>query len=265
MATNTLAKLTELFEKQIGVKEKGNNNVIYNTHYYGHEVSGDAYPWCCAFIWDVFRMAGLSHLFVGGQMTAYCPFVVNYARNNNQWVTKGYKPGDLLLYDWNGDGVADHIGFCTSWSGSKGQAIEGNTSGKGGDGVYLTDRTSKQVMGAYRPDYTGSHSTTPATPPSTPISTPAPTGEQFTYVVQYGDCLWNIALKYLGAGIKYQEIMDLNGMKSSAIDVGQVLLIPGKDDRKTFSVTVSAKTYKALKAKSEAANLTIGQIIDTLI
>ena len=131
MATQ-LEDLTELFKKQIGVKETPVNNVIYNTHYYGHEVSGAEYPWCCAFIWDVFRMAGLSQLFCGGQKTAYCPFVVNYAKQNKQWVTDSFRHGDLLLYDWNGDGVADHIGFVVEWSGGKGLVIEGNTGGSGG-------------------------------------------------------------------------------------------------------------------------------------
>lgn len=258
----SLTKITELFEKQIGVREKGNNNVIYNTHYYGNEVSGDAYPWCCAFIWDVFRMAGASDLFVGGQKTAYCPFVVDYARTHNQWVTKGYRPGDLLLYDWNNDGVADHIGFCTSWSGSKGQAIEGNTSGPGGDGVYLTNRTTAQVMGAYRPKYGDSSVPDPAPTQSAPSD---PGAERDTYVVQEGDSLWAIAQRFLGAGIKYQEIADLNGLKSTWIYPGQVLVLPTESDRKTFSVTVAADTYKALKARAEAAGLTIGQIIDTLI
>lgn len=258
---NKLDELTELFKKQIGVKEKGNNNVIYNTHYYGNEVSGDAYPWCCAFIWDVFRMAGLSPLFVGGQKTAYCPFVVDYARNHNQWVTKGYRHGDLLLYDWNGDGVADHIGFCVEWDGSKGLVIEGNTSGPQGDGVYWVTRTSKQVLGAYRPKYDDSSMPDPG-----PVPTPsAPDTDRDTYIVQDGDSLWAIAQRFLGAGIKYQEIADLNGLKSTWIYPGQVLLLPTESDRKTFSVTVAAETYKQLKARATAQNLTIGQIIDSLI
>ena len=40
----------------LGTYDGGNNNVIFNTHYYGKAVSGSAYPWCCAFVWDIFRM-----------------------------------------------------------------------------------------------------------------------------------------------------------------------------------------------------------------
>ena len=32
----------------IGTYDDGNNNVIFNTDFYGKEVSGSNYPWCCA-------------------------------------------------------------------------------------------------------------------------------------------------------------------------------------------------------------------------
>ena len=37
---------------QVGVLESpaGSNKVKYNTAFYGREVSGNAYPWCMAFI-----------------------------------------------------------------------------------------------------------------------------------------------------------------------------------------------------------------------
>ena len=38
---------------QIGVKESpsGSNHVKYNTEYYGRDVRGSAYPWCCVWVW----------------------------------------------------------------------------------------------------------------------------------------------------------------------------------------------------------------------
>ena len=50
-----------------------------------------------------------------------------------------------------------------------------------------------------------------------------------TYTVKQGDCLWNIAKKYLGNGRRYQEIYELNKDKiknPNQIYPGQVLLIP---------------------------------------
>lgn len=57
-------KILELARSQLGVKEApaGSNRVKYNTAYYGREVSGGAYPWCCAFIWWLFREAGAPEL-----------------------------------------------------------------------------------------------------------------------------------------------------------------------------------------------------------
>lgn len=60
-AEQTAARLLEIAESQVGVKESpsGSNNVKYNTWYYGHAVSGDAYPWCCVFVeWCFAVLAG---------------------------------------------------------------------------------------------------------------------------------------------------------------------------------------------------------------
>lgn len=50
-----------------------------------------------------------------------------------------------------------------------------------------------------------------------------------TYTVKKGDCLWNIAKKYLGNGARYTEIYNLNKDKiknPNLIYVGQVLTLP---------------------------------------
>jgi len=46
------------------------------------------------------------------------------------------------------------------------------------------------------------------------------------YTVKKGDTLWDIAKKYLGSGARYTEIVKLNGLKTSVINVGQKLKIP---------------------------------------
>jgi len=125
-----MKQLTEWFKAQVGIQEKEENNVIYNTIYYGREVSGDNFPWCCAFIWVGFNENNMSSLFCGGTKTAYCPFVVHWARTHNQWITSGYREGDLILFDWDSDGVADHIGYCIGVNGNTVIAIEGNAGDK---------------------------------------------------------------------------------------------------------------------------------------
>ena len=178
-----LETLKAAFRSKVGIRESGENAVIFNTHYYGHEVNGPQYPWCCAFIWDVFRECGLSRLFCGGQKTAYCPFVVNWARVNGQWVTGGYKVGDLLLYDWDGDGKADHIGFCTAWVGSFGTAIEGNYQGM----VKEVSRRPGEILGALRPSYDAGSAGNEATPEPAETPAGAATGAVALPIVRRGD------------------------------------------------------------------------------
>lgn len=115
----------------LGVHEEppGSNNVIFNTDYYGYPVSGASYPWCCAYVWDIFRMAGASELFYDGRKTAYCPTVAQWAYETGRDRTfDEAEYGDLVLFDWDGDGVADHIGFVVGLNGGVLETIEGNTS-----------------------------------------------------------------------------------------------------------------------------------------
>ncbi|WP_253285667.1 CHAP domain-containing protein [Oscillibacter sp. MSJ-31] len=83
------------------------------------------------------------------------------AQAHGQWVTKGYRPGDVLIYDLPGTAYkTDHCGICESVSGQYVTAIEGNTSNgntgsqSNGDGVYRRKRKMSLVLGAYRPKYT---------------------------------------------------------------------------------------------------------------
>ena len=142
----------------LGVKEvpSGSNNVLFNTDYYGRAVSGYSYPWCCSFIWDIFRMCGASDLFYNGGKTAYVPAVVNWARKEGLIVDKkSGRYGDIITFDWDGDGVADHIGFIESYNGVY-HTIEGNTAvGNDSNGgcVMRRDRNVSTVLSVIRPRY----------------------------------------------------------------------------------------------------------------
>ncbi len=63
---------------------------------------------------------------------------------------------------------------------------------------------------------------TPGTPPPTPARTP--TAVMMTYIVQEGDTLYDIALRY---GVDMDEIIAINGLEDpNTLYVGQELLIP---------------------------------------
>lgn len=144
----------------IGTEENppGSNNVIFNTDYYGGPVNGSWYPWCCAFVWDIFRMCGLSSLFYDGKKTAYCPTVYNWAKQKGLLVPKSEaKYGDIVLFDWGGDGVADHIGLVETCNTGGCLTIEGNTSSgndSNGGKVMRRTRYASQIQAIVRPKYT---------------------------------------------------------------------------------------------------------------
>lgn len=154
----TFEKILTLARAQIGVKEYpyGSNKVKYNTAYYGREVSGSEYPWCCSFVWWLFNQAGASKLFFGGDKTAYCPALLNFHKKNGQLVTSGYKPGDIIFFNFSGGKNAQHVGVCEIWDGKRITTIDGNTgSGNEANGGAVMRRTrdEKYIVGAYRPNY----------------------------------------------------------------------------------------------------------------
>lgn len=151
----TADKILSVAKKEIGTKENpaGSNKVKYNTAYYGKTVVGSAYPWCCTFVWWVFREAGASSLFYGGQKTAYCPTLMDY--HKKQSVTD-YKPGDIVFFNFSGKTSASHVGICTAWDGTNITTIDGNTGTDdeaNGGAVMLRKRNKKYIVGVIRPAY----------------------------------------------------------------------------------------------------------------
>ena len=143
--------------REIGVKELPTNRVKYNTEYYGVEVSGNAYAWCCSFVWWVFKHANASDLFYCGKKTAYCPSVDAWGQANNLCVDKrSGKYGDIVLFDWDG-GSADHIGFIERNNGDGTyDTIEGNTSisnNSNGGMVMRRTRSVSCIKRIIRPEY----------------------------------------------------------------------------------------------------------------
>lgn len=146
--------------KYIGVKESpaNSNNVIFNTHFYGRNVNGAAYPWCCAFVWDVFRMVGASKQFCGGLKTAYCPAVESYAAAHGRKIDfSEAKAGDIVLFCFSKKNVAEHIGIVEKWNADGTiNCIEGNTSvtsNDNGGSVMRRTRSRSVVRSIYRPEY----------------------------------------------------------------------------------------------------------------
>ena len=151
----TANDILEIARSQIGTKESPakSDNVKYNTAYYGREVSDGKHPWCAVFVWWVFREAGASDLYYGGDKTAYCPTLMSF--HKKQAVTD-YRPGDIVFFNFSGKSAAGHVGICESWDGTYITTIDGNTgsaSEDNGGAVLRRRRHKKFIVGAYRPEY----------------------------------------------------------------------------------------------------------------
>jgi len=152
----TAEKVLNIAKGELGCKESpaGSNRVKYNTAYYGREVSGKGYPWCCVFVWWVFQKAGAAGLFFAGERTAYCPTLMSY--HKAQWVKGDYRPGDVIFFNFSGRSTAAHVGICEEWDGTCITTIDGNTGEENeanGGAVMRRIRNRKYIVGAYRPDY----------------------------------------------------------------------------------------------------------------
>ena len=140
---------------ELGAKESpaNSNNVKYNTWYYGRVVSGAAYPWCMACVQWVFAQAGVSL----PMRTDSCGLLMEAAKKSGQWVTKDFRPGDVVIYDFPGGAATDHCGIIEKVSLIGVTAIEGNTSQAGsqsnGGMVCRKTRPYSQIVGVVRPNY----------------------------------------------------------------------------------------------------------------
>lgn len=133
----------------------GSNNVKYNTTYYGREVSGTSYAWCAVFVWWLFQQAFAPQLYYDGKPCAYVPTLVSWARAKGLLVDTP-QPGDLVCFDFNANGVADHIGICESFDGRYVTTIDGNTgttSESNGGCVMRRKRLKRYIVDVIRPAY----------------------------------------------------------------------------------------------------------------
>lgn len=121
-----MTKIIEIAEKEIGYSEVPANS---NKTKYGKWFGLDGVAWCGMFVSWCYDKAGLPLGNIGftkgfaGCQTA----VAHYSKKGK--VTKTPVPGDIVFFDWNGDGRYDHTGlFVKDIDGTSFETIEGNTS-----------------------------------------------------------------------------------------------------------------------------------------
>ena len=116
--TSGLAQKIVNYElSQVGVSDyQGNNNVPYNTWYYGRTVNGSGYAWCMAF--QAYSANQFGVLNTAIPKTASCTQAVNWYKNRGQFhYSKFYggnytpKAGDLVFYYDTSSKSICHVGM----------------------------------------------------------------------------------------------------------------------------------------------------------
>ncbi|MEO7765835.1 MAG: peptidoglycan-binding protein [Ferruginibacter sp.] len=132
---------------QNGTKESPANS---NKTIYGQWYGLNGEKWCAIFVSWVYDHAG-HHLEKVDTANGYqsCQSGFNFWKRKNRF-TKEPQAGDIVLYDWTGDGHCDHTGIFVKWldaAKTKFQSWEGNTAqGNDSDGGQVMLRERKKTM-----------------------------------------------------------------------------------------------------------------------
>ena len=140
--------------KFVNGKRPGNQNTVDIALSQVGNVGGQPYwswygfnsrvEWCACYVSWVLNQAGY-----GEPKFAACQSQgIPYFSSNGRWASRGYKdlaPGDVIFFDWEGDGTSDHVGIVIGTDGSRVYTVEGNS----GDACKVRDYdlTSSVIMG----------------------------------------------------------------------------------------------------------------------
>ena len=148
-------KVNDVIDKalaEVGIKEypPNSNKVKYNTFFYGKEVSGSQYPWCCAFVWWIMSSCGIPV-----PKTALCTTMGEYFKKVGRWHSDP-QPGDVVFFKFKTNNRwTNHVGIVVDVKGKEITTVEGNTSINSDDngGAVMKRKRSSNIVGYGRPQY----------------------------------------------------------------------------------------------------------------
>lgn len=99
--------------------------------------------WCACFVsW----CADECGLITSGAVPKFasCPAGVEWFRNNGKWKDNNYKPeaGIIIFFDWDRNGVSDHVGIVEKCENGRVYTIEGNSGDAVRQEIYLDNSVS---------------------------------------------------------------------------------------------------------------------------
>lgn len=142
------SRILAIAQAEVGNVEASNNNDGSVTKYPNYFGRGQE-SYCADFTSWVLTHAG------GSLNDPWCPSIKNTLINTGNWKGRSNpQPGDIVLFDWDHDNVADHVGLVKAVNGNGTiTTIEGNTGGGpfGQEGVWEKTRTWDFIMGFGNP------------------------------------------------------------------------------------------------------------------
>lgn len=128
------AKMVALAQQELGVSETGDTNESARIREYRTATAGAEStpgPWCAYFVSYLAKEAG-APIGAGGNGTGYVPTLEAWGKQENRFTQFGSgtpEPGDIVIFNWGGSGVADHTGIVERVDADgRIHTIEGNSS-----------------------------------------------------------------------------------------------------------------------------------------
>ena len=117
--------------------------------WYGYN---DRVEWCAIFVSWCADQCGYLNAGVLPKTAGVRPYV-DWFIERGQWQGKDYEPlpGDIIFFDWEGDGLADHVGIVEKYENGLVYTVEGNTGDKCAERRYTVGRDP--IYGFGHPSY----------------------------------------------------------------------------------------------------------------
>lgn len=128
---------------QVGTRERGDNGG--GALKYQQAFGRGPEPWCADFVSWVMTQAGMK------TNMSSCSWFMRQLKKEGRWKgKKNPEAGDIVFFDWDGDGTPDHVGIVKQVHGDRTiSTIEGNTYRQGGgpEGVWERRRDRTNILG----------------------------------------------------------------------------------------------------------------------
>lgn len=153
--SKSILRLMEEANKYVGVKQYSAIHQYLVAKYneikpypVGYKMTCDD-DWCDMFVTVMADMTNLSHL-IGRECGVQRH--VDIFQHKGIWLGRQYpKVGDIIVFDWEASGWADHIGFVYEVDGFRITTIEGNSNGQVAKNKFAWN--DWRIMGYARPKY----------------------------------------------------------------------------------------------------------------